>query len=178
LRKSDGRQPTNDRRKTDRGWTTGGGSALSPVSGHPSTLKPRATVAQNPPRPFLSDGCSGFMSFLWRMFLHRPPPWEGSCIEHDLAYWRGGPKELRLSADSKVMQDVAAGGHPYWAVVLFIAVRIGGPPWLPFPSMRQVNGKWRLEWNGVRWGYGWPWPKYKSDFLPSPPGRRAGDEGR
>jgi hypothetical protein len=100
------------------------------------------------------------MSFLCRELLHRFPPWEGCCKEHDRAYWRGGPKKLRLQADSKVMQCIAANGHPWWAIILFIAVRVGGPWWLPFPGVRKVNGRWRLSFNEVRWGYGWPYPKH------------------
>jgi len=112
-----------------------------------------------PPKPFVTDGCSGFMSFLWRVVLREPPPWEGCCIEHDRAYWQGGPNSLRLEADIKVLQCVRANGHPHWAVIMFIAVRIGGMWWLPFPSLRKVNGKWRFSFNEVRWGYGWPYPQ-------------------
>ena len=45
---------------------------------------------------FTTDGCSGFMSFFRRVFLRKRPPWEGCCIEHDKAYWQGGPKSLRF----------------------------------------------------------------------------------
>ena len=116
-----------------------------------------------PPTEFVSDGGSGFLSFFWEIVFRKAPPWEGCCLIHDKAYWQGGPKHLRLQADSRLMQCVAANGHPWWAVVMFLAVRIGGPWWLPFPSVRKVDGEWRLFFNGVRWGYGWPYPKYKAE---------------
>jgi hypothetical protein len=114
-----------------------------------------------PTKEFTTDGCSGFLSVAWRLFTHRLTPWEGCCTEHDKAYWRGGPKHLRLEADSTLMQSVAANGHPYWAWLMFAGVRIGGMWWLPFPSLRQVNGKWRFRFDGVRWGYGFRYPRYK-----------------
>jgi hypothetical protein len=117
----------------------------------------------SPEKPFITDGCSGFMSFLFRVFLRKAPPWEGGCVEHDRAYWAGGPTYLRLEADSRLMQYVAANGHPWWAAAMFIGVRIGGVSWIPFPSVRQVEGKWTFAWDYVRWGYRYKWPKYKED---------------
>jgi hypothetical protein len=107
-----------------------------------------------PPTPFTTDGCSGLMSFFWRTVLHKPPPWESCCVDHDRAYWIGGAKRLRLEADAKLMRGVIDNGHPYWAVIMFIAVRIGGG--LPLPSVRRVEERWRVFFGGVRWGYGWP----------------------
>jgi len=126
-------------------------------------------ISDQPPKPFVTDGCSGFLSFAWRMLFGAAPPWEGCCIEHDRAYWRGGEKRLRLEADSKLMQCVAANGHPWWAAMMFVAVRIGGPYWLPFPSLRQMDGRWHFSLNEVRWGYGWRYPRYQPKNLP--PGR-------
>jgi hypothetical protein len=112
-------------------------------------------------RPFTTDGCSGFMSFLWRQVLCSAPPWEGACLKHDKAYWRGGDTYLRLAADTQLMRDVAANGHPYWAVIMFIGVRLGGPWWLPFPSVRRVDNRWTFAFSGVRWGYGFKYPRYR-----------------
>jgi hypothetical protein len=114
-----------------------------------------------PTKPFESDGCSGFMSFAWRTIFDEAPPWEGACLEHDRLYHAGGEKHLRLEADSRLMQEVAAKGHPYWAWLMFAGVRLGGPWWLPFPSVRQVNGRWRFKFDGVRWGWGYSYPRYK-----------------
>jgi hypothetical protein len=112
-------------------------------------------------KPFTTDGCSGFMSFFWRKVWGEAPPWEGCCFAHDKTYWQGGPKELRLKADTEVKRCVAAGGHPYWAIIMFFAVRIAGPWWLPFPSVRLSNGKWYFSFFETRWGYGWKYPRYK-----------------
>jgi hypothetical protein len=114
-----------------------------------------------PPKPFVSDGCSGFMSFLWHAFTQHAPPWEGLCLSHDRSYWQGGDTKLRLVTDTKLMTGVAQQGRPYWAMIIFLGVRIGGPWWLPFPSVRRVDGKWKFEFDGVRWGYGYPYPRYK-----------------
>ena len=112
-------------------------------------------------KPFTTDGCSGFMSFVWRGVFRQPPPWEGCCLAHDRAYWQGGPGKLRLVADTELMRCVAAKGHPYWAIIMFIAVRIGGPWWLPYPSIRLSKGHWHFSFFEVRWGYGWRYPRYK-----------------
>ena len=116
-----------------------------------------------PPKEFTTDGCSGFLSFTWRMLFRKGPPWEHCCEDHDRAYWKGGEKSLRLKADIELMRCVAANGHPYWAKVMYLAVRLGGPYWLPFPSLRLVDDHWKLSFMETRWGYGWPYPKYKAD---------------
>ena len=112
-------------------------------------------------KPFSSDGCSGFMSYAWRRLFRNEPPWEGCCFAHDVAYWKGGPTKLRLEADIELMRGVALNGHPYWAMLMFLAVRIGGPWWLPYPSIRRRQGKWHFSCNEVRWGYGYRYPRYK-----------------
>src|SRR5260370_40846998 len=97
-----------------------------------------------PRKAFVTDGCSGFMTFLWQVFRGKDPPWEGCCEEHDRAYWEGGPNSLRLDADIKVLQCVRANGHPHWAVIMFIAVRIGGECGLPVPTEGRENGQRRV----------------------------------
>ncbi|MPZ36304.1 MAG: hypothetical protein GEV13_36050 [Rhodospirillales bacterium] len=88
---------------------------------------------------FTSDGCSGGMSVAWRALTGLPPPWEGCCVEHDRAYWRGGTYDERAAADRQLLICVAARGHPYWALAMYVAVRIGGA------------SAWPTPW---RWGYG------------------------
>ncbi len=94
--------------------------------------------------PFTTDGCSGGMSWGWRLLFRRPPPWEGECIEHDHAYWLGGNRRLRLEADRILAGAVARCGYPIIAALMYYAVRVGGHSWLPLP--------WR-------WGYGYRWPR-------------------
>ncbi len=133
----------------------------TPTTGS-SVSTPRVTGTQAPLKPFTTDGCSGFLSFNWRLLFGVAPPWEGCCLTHDRAYHQGGPVALRLKADTELMRCVAANGHPYWAIIMFIAVRLGGPRWLPFPSLRkQTDGRWKFSMNEVRWGYGWKFPRYK-----------------
>lgn len=94
-------------------------------------------------RLFTSDGCSGGMSWAWRLIVGKAPPWEGLCVKHDRAYWAGGSRRQRREADAALMAGVIQAGYPLIARAMYASVRIGGCPWWPFP--------WR-------WGYGRPWP--------------------
>ena len=64
----------------------------------------------------------------------------------------------------------------WWSLIpdiVYAGVRLGGVYWLPFPSLRPVEEKeaqfklrdrwWRLEFDGVRWGYGYTWPQYEGE---------------
>ena len=93
--------------------------------------------------PFKSDGCSGGVSRLWRLRLGGPPPWEGCCLDHDRAYWRGGTARERWRADAALHACVVANGHPGWALTMWLAVRFFGHPYWPF------------SW---RWNFGHDWP--------------------
>jgi hypothetical protein len=84
-----------------------------------------------PPHPFTTDVCS-----LWP-----DGDWGGCCIEHDIAYWCGGPDEARAAAD-RTFRDCLAEHGDVLAGLSWFGVRLGGVAWLPFP--------WR-------WGYGWDW---------------------
>jgi len=95
--------------------------------------------AHRPDIPFKSDGCSGGMSWFWRTFLRRDPPWEGACRDHDYAYWYGGSKDDRLQADICLAAHVTLAGYPLTAFIMYYAVRIGGMP------------SWRFSWC---WNYG------------------------
>ena len=125
--------------------------------------------------PFTTDGCSGGLSDGWR-FLAKTlppfkrkfgdkPPYEGCCVEHDRAYWRGETDhgfEQRQHADLALQQCVAEYGKAHRdafarefdlapetieqnfrivAALIYRAVRVGGAPCTSF------------AW---RWGYGWP----------------------
>lgn len=97
-------------------------------------------------KPFVSDGCSGGMSVLWRAVLKRPPPWEDLCVEHDRAYHAGGHVSLRKKADAELRDGILSRGYIFWGWAVYVGVRIGGVWWLPTP--------WR-------WGFGWDYPRYK-----------------
>lgn len=94
-------------------------------------------------KPFTTDGCSGGMTWAFRLVFRRDPPWQGACIEHDRAYWAGGTRLDRSKADAWLQVRVDGAGYPWVSLLMWLAVRIGGHPLLPLP--------WR-------WGYGWRWP--------------------
>lgn len=89
-----------------------------------------------PPRPFKSDGCTGWFD-----------EWKGVSLYpagflHDLKYWAGYPGEdvERLVADAELMRDVARLlGSTEMAETMFNGVRLGG------------TEKFRLSFS---WGFG------------------------
>ena len=85
-----------------------------------------------PPRSFTTDGCS-----MWPN-----GSWVACCVEHDIGYWCGGPKEARKRADDAFRACMRAKSGACHAALTYVAVRVAGAAWLPFP--------WR-------WGYGWDW---------------------
>jgi hypothetical protein len=94
--------------------------------------------------PSTTDGCSGGMTAGWQLISHKPPPWNDLCVTHDCAYWAGGNSALRVYADRDLLVSMIQRGYPIIGFAMYVAVRIGGVPWLPLP--------WR-------WGYGWKFPK-------------------
>lgn len=92
--------------------------------------------------PFTTDGCSASPEGV----PSDKTAWLHCCLEHDISYWQGGPRSLKLAADRKLRSCIAESGHPTIAQIYYYAVRAGGGP--------------RFE-TGWRWGYGWP---YKIGF--------------
>lgn len=104
-----------------------------------------ASPAISPIAPFSSNGCSRFPD--------RAPignaDWCHCCLAHDLAYWRGGSAEERLSADASLRSCVEqATGNTALAQTMYAGVRAGGSPVFNTP---------------YRWGYGWP---YGRNYAP------------
>lgn len=122
-------------------------------------------MTQDPPKPFTTDLCSGPQSVLWRFFADKPVPWEGLCIIHDLAYYFGGPLWMKVVADLELALGIAKRGYPVWALLTLAGVSIWGLPWLPYPSFRRINGKWKIAFNEVRWGYGYKYPQYQAILI-------------
>lgn len=89
-------------------------------------------------KPFSTDGCSEFPDGI----EGHEDLWRACCIEHDLAYWKGGSWQQRLQADRRLQQCVASVGEPLIAKIMLAGVRIGGSPYFKTP---------------FRWGYGWPY---------------------
>lgn len=83
---------------------------------------------------FRSDGCS----------LSPDGVWAHCCVEHDLAYWQGGPRTERIAADARLRQCIAQY-DPTIADIYFNAVRTAGSEIeMGIPSLAYF-----------RWGYGW-----------------------
>lgn len=88
-------------------------------------------------KEFTSDGCSLFPD---GNFDNRTL-WCDCCLEHDIAYWRGGTMQERFAADEKLRACVLRKTrNETLAQMMFAGVRLGGGPIFP---------------NGYRWGYGW-----------------------
>ena len=85
---------------------------------------------------FTSDGCSSFPDGT----VKQRRLWRSCCVVHDLAYWIGGSRDERVSADLALRECVAQVGEPTIAELMLVGVRVGGTPWWPAR---------------FRWGYGW-----------------------
>lgn len=104
---------------------------------------------------FTTDGCSGSIMCLLRIVwkirfklgqVSSPiPPWEKYCELHDAKYHPGGTYAERLQADIELMNAVKDLGYPRLGSSMFMGVRFGGSPWLPFP--------WR-------WGFAYKWWRF------------------
>lgn len=95
-------------------------------------------------KPFTTDGCSGGMSYIWKLLFKTKTPWEDCCVDHDKPYHTGGTKEERKTADKKLCECVTEKGYKVLGWIMEKAVRVGGHPWIPTP--------WR-------WGYGYKYPR-------------------
>ncbi len=67
----------------------------------------------------------------------------------------------RCAADRRLRACAEASGHGTAGRIMYLGVRMGGHPWLPF------------SW---RWGYGWDWPYSYDDSAGRAPLRES-DEG-
>ncbi len=64
------------------------------------------------------------------------------CIKHDWAYWKGGPKEDRRTADAEFFNCIwETSKFPILAPIRWLGVRIGGKKF------------WRVP--RIAWNYGW-----------------------
>jgi len=97
--------------------------------------------------PFTTDGCSRFPDGTWG----EPTRWRQCCLDHDLAYWRGGSYAERLAADQTLQACLNSNGEPEVGALMLLGVRLGGSPWWPTP---------------FRWGYGWPYLRGYQPLTP------------
>ena len=90
---------------------------------------------------FTSDGCSLFPD----NSLINADDWCRCCLDHDIAYWRGGTAAERLAADKALRACVLeATGDANLAEAMYLGVRMGGSPYFK---------------NWYRWGYGWSYAR-------------------
>ena len=89
-------------------------------------------------KPFTTDGCSVFPDGT----IQEQSLWLECCIQHDLAYWKGGTLEQKNSADNELETCVKKLGKKKIAKVMKLGVDTGGSAYFPTP---------------YRWAYGWPY---------------------
>jgi hypothetical protein len=107
-------------------------------------------------KPFASDGCSLFPDG-----DTRSGSWCACCVDHDFAYWKGGPDSERRAADSALGRCILARtGDSTLARAVYLGTRAGGSSYFP-------------TW--YRWGYGWP---YGAPGVNSAPDSARADEIR
>ncbi|MDA8100679.1 MAG: hypothetical protein M0042_13770 [Nitrospiraceae bacterium] len=108
-------------------------------------------------RDFTSDGCSLFPDGT----LRDRAKWCSCCLEHDIAYWRGGTGKERKQADEALRDCVRERtGDQALAETMYVGVRAGGHP--AFPT-----------W--YRWGYGWD---YGRGYKPLTESERQSGEAK
>jgi hypothetical protein len=99
-------------------------------------------------RPFTSDGCTLFPD----KSLINSDDWCSCCLQHDLAYWRGGTAEERKLADQELRDCVLERpGNQALATMMYDGVRLGGSPYF---------------YNWYRWGYGWSYERKYQALTP------------
>ena len=88
-------------------------------------------------KDFTSDGCSLFPDGT----MGDRAKWCECCLQHDIAYWRGGAEQERKTADEALRACVLERTRDKaLAETMYLGVRAGGHPVFP-------------TW--YRWGYGW-----------------------
>lgn len=103
-------------------------------------------------KPFKSDGCSMFPNKITVL----GGDWCSCCEEHDVAYWQGGTREQRDSADNCLLECVyAATLNDKLAHLMRRGVASGGSAFFPV-------------W--YRWGYGW---RYGRGYRPVSPAEKV-----
>ncbi|GAA6191763.1 hypothetical protein [Phaeobacter sp. NW0010-22] len=130
-------------------------------------------------KPFVTDGCSGGLSYSWTLVAdtfpdfaeahNQLPPWENCCVIHDRAYHNmAGAETAQASYDARVVADEALQS----CVVDTGSLRVVELAELYGASQQQVLGAYEtiagamylavrfgggpcsgLPW---RWGYGYP----------------------
>ncbi|WP_127715916.1 FAD-binding oxidoreductase [Halobacteriovorax sp. HLS] len=86
--------------------------------------------------PFDTDGCSMVPDGTPR----NPQMWKQCCLWHDIAYWKGGTRKDRRTADKNFNLCLKEFGPNFIGFIYYYGVRVGGHPSARLP---------------FSWGYGW-----------------------
>ena len=93
---------------------------------------------------FSTDGCTlapdGTFS--------KPTLWHECCVAHDLWYWGGGPKSLRMKTDDNLKSCIASKAGSTVATLFLLGVRVGSVS--PF---KLKNKKWGNAWGSSQTDY-------------------------
>ena len=99
-------------------------------------------VAQNlptPHEPFHADGCTLFPDALpWHDF-------EAACLEHDIAYWAGGPDELQAETNQNFKNNLSDSGPlgNIFGVLMYVGVVYFGDNGIS----RVIDSHWGFGWD-------------------------------
>ncbi len=109
---------------------------------------------QNVLAPFTTDGCSMIGDGATKEVdgVKTEISWQHCCVEHDIAYWKGGTSEQRETADKKMRQCLRETGMSSEKATAF------------YLGVRFAQGF--LTHSIFRWGNGW---KYVRGFEPHTP---------
>lgn len=83
--------------------------------------------------PFRFDGCTMFPEGT----RVEPKLWAECCLEHDVRFWVGGAKKLRLKADQRLRECVIEKGKPEIAALMYKGVRLGS-----HSPIKRTPGHW------------------------------------
>ena len=97
--------------------------------------------------PANSDGCTA-LSWVYNKLTGKKLSFRACCVSHDEDYWFGGTRKMRRDSDKRLRKCVYTYNSGsilskiFYSVLswsMWVAVRIGGSPKLPFP--------WRWEFS-------------------------------
>jgi hypothetical protein len=113
------------------------GFSEGPGRGIASTDEIDLKSVQNLLKPFVSQGCPRFANGIE---YPNQDKWALCCVQHDVAYWKGGTADDRANADKQLRACIIEQNEPNTAGLVYLGVRHGD-----------------TETNSMthRWGYGW-----------------------
>ena len=91
-----------------------------------------------PPKPFHQDGCTLFPDQIFGSDFRE------ACLNHDIAYWYGGPQKEKDLADQKLKAAIAESG--------FIGDLLQTPFYF---GVHYLGDSWLTKFFDANWGFGW-----------------------